>query len=663
MSGVENPSRGLFGSDSLSQLRFLHPIFHCTNSPTICHTSNLSSRGVRTRIHVRGYNFLMNLSNLSSCTCVLKVFATMCLPAILSAPSIAQTANARSVLAPLNVVSESALVIERRKTVSAALQTRSPILSLKTKLDERQKTAQEIALTDQRVASIARAQPGNKPLQVEVFGIYPMRESDLIPATAACKGQPCYRVEIYSFAANATFLAFVDITKKTVVNIIELRNTQPDIPEHLIALANDIANNALEVERALGGKPKPGSALMSSTKTALNRSRCERSRHLCVAPTYVKGERALWAIVDLTDLRLVGTRWTDVGRTAGPTARANAVSEVRLQNEVITEDFCDKETLLERDGWAFKYILTSSDGLRVAGVKYKGLEQFDSVKLVDWHVSYSRKDGFGYSDAVGCPFFSQAAVIAAEPPRVEDIVVDGKKIGFALVQNFWSEGWPTPCNYYYAQRYEFYNDGRFRPAVASVGRGCGNDGIYRPVTRIALSNKINVAEWSGKDWNAWKQERWDLVDEKAAFTKEGYRYRLISQSSSSEKVGFYLEPSRGQFNDGGRGDKPYVYVTKRHTDRDEGDSDLPTLGPCCNTNYEQGPEKYIDKTPESIVDSKLVLWYVPELKNDDKSGKEYCWANSIIENGLIKTKTFPCYSGPMFVPIASTAPILNSVMK
>ena len=91
-------------------------------------------------------------------------------------------------------------------------------------------------------------------------------------------------------------------------------------------------------------------------------------------------------------------------------------------------------------------------------------------------------------------------------------------------------------------------------------------------------------------------------------------------------------------------------------DRDEGDSDLPTLGPCCNQDYHQGPEKYIDPTPEPIVDSPLVFWYVAQLKNDDTPGQEYCWAESVVENGIYTPKSYPCPSGPMFVPISlSTA--------
>ena len=55
------------------------------------------------------------------------------------------------------------------------------------------------------------------------------------------------------------------------------------------------------------------------------------------------------------------------------------------------------------------------------------------------------------------------------PPRVADLVEDGRTVGFSLVQTYWNELWPQPCNYSYAQAYHFYRDGRFRPVATSVG--------------------------------------------------------------------------------------------------------------------------------------------------------------------------------------------------
>jgi len=76
-----------------------------------------------------------------------------------------------------------------------------------------------------------------------------------------------------------------------------------------------------------------------------------------------------------------------------------------------------------------------------------------------------------------------------------------------------------------------------------------------------------------------------------------------------------------------------------------------TLGVCCNSNYEQGPEIFIDSPPQDIANNELVIWYVPQVENDDTPGEEYCWADTAVEDGLIVTKTWPCWSGPMFVPV------------
>ena len=293
-------------------------------------------------------------------------------------------------------------------------------------------------------------------------------------------------------------------------------------------------------------------------------------------------------------------------------------------------------------------MLTSSDGLRVSDVRFDGRDVLRSAKVVDWHVSYSQRDGFGYSDAVGCPTFSSAAVIPHEEPRVEDIVSDGQVIGFALMQEFRSQGWPLPCNYSYRQRYEFYTDGRFRTVVASIGSGCGNDGMYRPVLRIdPAGDDLTFSEWDGTRWKPWTTEQWALQAPDTPRTPEGYVYRYQDQAGA----GFYIEPGRGQFGDGGRGDNAFIYVTRRHVDRDEGEADMLTIGPCCNADHQQGPEKFIEQTPESIVNAPLTIWYVPQLKNDDTPGREYCWASSVLEAGVYVPKAWPCYAGPMFVPI------------
>lgn len=526
------------------------------------------------------------------------------------------------------------MIVGRLQKIEAALKLSPPILTLEA-TDENQKTAQDLAVRDARFIGETKDAQTGAPLLNEVFGIYPLRESDLTQQTAVCRQSLCFRVELYNFAANLTTNAIVDVGAQRVVAVTRIPQTQPDIPAHLTELAAHIAGTADEVKNALGGVAE--NPLMTNTKTSLNRTKCERSQHLCVAPTYVSGEKALWAIVDLTDLTLVGVRWTQVGST-GP-----AVTEKSLQNEVLTEKYCETNNTLEKNGWKLNYMLTSSDGLKVSDVSFQGKPILISAKLVDWHVSYSNSEGFGYSDAVGCPYFSQAAVVAAIEPKTADI-----ENGFSLVQRYYSDGYPTPCNYSYEQRFDFYNDGRFRVVAGSLGRGCGDDGMYRPVTRIAFANeRSGFAEFDGANWKPWQTEAWQAQKSDTVYTKENYQYRIAGAGGG----GFYLEANRGQFGDRGRGDNAFVYVTKNAPERDEGESDLVTIGPCCNTDYRQGPEKFIEPAPEPIENSSLVVWYVAQLKNDDEKGREYCWVESVVENGVYKVIEHPCYSGAMFVPI------------
>jgi hypothetical protein len=325
------------------------------------------------------------------------------------------------------------------------------------------------------------------------------------------------------------------------------------------------------------------------------------------------------------------------------------MTERKVQNSTITDCYCKTETSYTKGDWSLNYMLTNSDGMRISNVFYKGEKILESAKLVDWHVSYSNTEGFGYSDGIGCPFFSSSAVIAIEPPKILPILDKNDSIGFVLQQNFYSEGWPRPCNYNYCQRFEFYNNGSFRITTASLGRGCGNDGTYRPVFRIAFTgDKQRFSEWKTDKWQLWEKEAWQLQTALTPYTPEGYQYKLERENKTS----YYIEPSRGQFGDGGRGDNAYLYTTQWQANKDEGDSDLITIGPCCNTNFEQGPEKFMSP-PDNINNTGLVLWYVPQMKNDDTKGNEYCWAESILENGVYSSRIYPCFVGPMFVPILS----------
>lgn len=526
--------------------------------------------------------------------------------------------------------------------------TISPSSNIKTlpaelDLDNNQNMAQALAVNSERLQDLARDPLSSAPYRVEVFGVYPARESDITEESAVCLDTVCYRVDVYNFATNASHSVLVDLSTRQVAGIDTLRGSTPELPKHLTETAMRIATTAPQVIDALGFNPAPDDPTMPNVKTALNNTACERSQHLCVAPTFIVDDRALWVIVDLVDERVVGIRWTDLGDFSG-----GLPTEELIQREDIYEQFCKQSTELERGGWRLDYMLTASDGLRISDVSFNGNPVLDSAKLVDYHVSYSSQEGFGYSDAIGCPAFSSAAVVAMEPPLIEPLVVDGEEIGFTLTQDYWHPLWPQPCNYRYQQRYEFYHDGRFRIAAANLGRGCGADATYRLLFRIQpakISAGYEFTEWNGETWQAWTEEQWHLQDENTHFTPEGYQYRI----TTPEGNGYYLEPGQGQFSDGGRGDNAFTYVTLHNPE--EGDADMVTLGVCCNNNFEQGPEVFIDSPPQDITNNNIVIWYVPQVENDDTPGQEYCWADTAVEDGLIVTKTWPCWSGPMFVPV------------
>ena len=532
----------------------------------------------------------------------------------------------------------------RNEKIQKALADSRPVLLLE-KADSVQFSAQQIALSDARFTESLFSAATHEPFLNEIFNVYNARPQE-VPKGHDNKN--VYRVEMYNYALNLTTIALADISDHRCISVNTYPHMQPDLNSALTELALQIAVNSPDVYAAFGFKPGEKDALMAATKTSLNHTKCERSMHLCVAPTFVKGNKALWAIVDLTDLRVVGVRWTNVG-TNGPAPR---ISERKLRFDKIMECNCKQQRAVDKDGWKMNYVITSSDGLRISEVYFQNKLVLNNAKLVDWHVSYSGTDGFGYSDAVGCPEFSQAAVVAASEPKISDLILEGMTTGFVLEQSFQSEQWPLPCNYNYVQRFEFYSDGRFRIAAASLGRGCGNNGTYRPVTRISFaSNQSNFSEWKNSSWQPWKTEQWRLQDALTAYTPEGYQYSLKNEDGN----GYYLQPGNGRFNDGGRGDNAYVYITKLHKEIDEGETDLVTIGPCCNVDYHQGPEKFIEPAPENIENSQLVLWYVAQMKNDDTKGREYCWAERYLENGVYKTHVFPCFSGPMFVPFKSLA--------
>ena len=223
-------------------------------------------------------------------------------------------------------------------------------------------------------------------------------------------------------------------------------------------------------------------------------------------------------------------------------------------------------------------------------------------------------------------------------------------IGFELVQDFRMGSWGSLCNYRYEQHDQFYNDGRFRMVGEAFGKGCSTSGIYRPVMRLDLGlggvggNSFDV--WNGNGWQTQASEDW--WSQAAPYTPEGFKWRLTDQSGRA----YLIEPGQGQFGDGGRGDFAFLYATQHHAA--EGDTDLGAIGFCCNDDYQQGPDQFLNG--ESIVAQDIVLWYVPQMQTEVGDGSNYCWTVS----GDPSPETYPCASGPMFVPAPLAAGFVDN---
>jgi hypothetical protein len=442
---------------------------------------------------------------------------------------------------------------------------------------------------------------------IEVFGVYDPKAGDL---AAPCTG--CKRVEMYDFTDNTSYIALV--SPAAVASLSAFKDLQPDIPPHLIAIANDIIAAYPEVlhEMEEYSIAKDAKTEMPNTKTTIKQTRCERNRHLCVAPTYPTKDGALWTIVDLTDLYLAAIAWTSY-----PADQPDQpVTLKRLEFDKVDSEYCQKSHHFDQQDWSGDYALTSSDGLMIANLTYKGERLAESIKLVDWHVNYSTHDNFGYADAVGCPAFSQAAVVAAQPPTI-DPLDDSLGKGFALNQQFWSDGWPGPCNYFYTQRLNMYADGSFKVLAESDGRGCGNDGTYRPIIRVKLSKGQ-----SGVGIN--KEKQWLASTDPSEIFAKSANYQLTSS----------------------RKDNAVIYLTEG-VGKDEGDSEIPTIGGCCSTDFAQGPDQFVNN--EDLSGNSTVLWYVGQMKNSDAVGQEYCWARSVVDAaGKSTNQVYPCSAGPYF---------------
>ena len=577
----------------------------------------------------------------------------------------------KKILLPTSDASKIKEVQEYLEDLQKAYKEGKSVLPLERgELDSKGEIAQSIALKEPRFLSDTKVK--GKILHNDIMRVLPAMPSMLDEKSKRlCKGE-CYIVEKYNFVYNSTTRAIVDEANKRVIAVKHYDNMQTDISNRLKRVAKAIALKSPEIIKELGHTPTPNELSMANVRTNLQESPCEEKHHLCVAPTFAdhQKELALWAIVDLTELKLAAAKWAGLGKTYTPAC----IDERTLQNRYIVKNFCQKDNNVSRDGWEFIYHLTGSDGLELRNIRYKGQEAARSLKIVDWHVAYkglgadkldtstpaivegrrvefvkgeNNEYTFGYNDAMGCPMFSTSAVLAFNGPQIKPILQKGEDVGFAIVQDFRNPKWPMACNYRYQNRFEFYKDGSFRVVGINLGRGCSNKAIYRPVMRLDITagTKERFALYKGGEWREWAVEQKYQSSSKEPLYKGHYLYKI--DSKNEPKRGFYVEPNRGQYHDNSRGDHERVFVTKYNPN--EGDEDLLTLGSCCKLDQD-GIEPYLSN--EKINGENLVFWYVPRIQNDDRPGHEYCWADSTIdEYGNPSVKLWPCIVGPKFVPI------------
>ncbi len=538
------------------------------------------------------------------------------------------------------------------------------IMPLPVVADEASVKAQQLAVADKSVQGQLRDPKTGQPLRAEVFAVYPVSGDEAGSGHRNCLASGCYRVDIYDWARNATVSAWVNVPQAKVVAVQRLVDSSPELPPHLVQKAIALAQNSAQVQQALAGEQGLHRAPdMARVRTSLNNTACELSRHLCVAPTFELGQRALWTIVDLTDERVVGVKWTDLGDFD-----ADLPTESNLVKHRIYRDYCRGPVSLQRGPWHMQYQLTASDGLRLSAVTYRGQPVLKDVRLVDYHVSYSDKDGFGYNDAIGCPLFSSAAVAAFAPPEIRPVATDGTPVnraqenpstaenshaqemnapkanpeaGFEIVQDFRHPLWPKPCNYRYQQRYRFLANGDFSLEAANLGRGCGAHAVYRFLFRV------QPADYPGQHW---LQRQADKSPSYVPVLKEYWQPWPVDSIPADVspwrwKTADFVYDLKPVFDPPEKA-RAYVYVVRHHPD--EGDSNLPTLGSCCNLDHRQGPEALIDQPAEPIDDGRWVLWYVPVIENDPTPGHERCWADTRVENGVYRVKVWPCWAGLHF---------------
>ncbi|MCA9951691.1 MAG: hypothetical protein KDE48_18700 [Anaerolineales bacterium] len=506
-----------------------------------------------------------------------------------------------------------------------------PLIQTEQPMSDAQRQAQDLALLDARVEEYTAGD------RAEVFSVFPVSVKAFPAEFPQCADGSCYQVDIYNFDQNAAVIAMVHAKSGTVIDVFNIEGAHPQVNKRLYSLAQQIIHEDADVEAALGFQPELEQIrLMESNRLDTT---CD-GRNLCATAVFFVDNGTVWVMVNFNTEEIEKIWWTD--RNLEPDY--NDYSNHREPEDCGTTDSVNK------DGWTLDYLTTPNDALNVTNVKFGGKDVVTSMKLLEWHAHYP--GNWGYVDYTGCGGGSGGfPIYPYGDTQVNDMYDDTTYIGFEVVQDFRMSNWGNSCNYRYEQHFQFFTDGRWRVATAAFGQGCGNDttqeATYRPVIRIDIAADgaadDSIAVWNGTSWDDQTTEAWWL--QSGPYTTEGYRYRVLDQGGD----GYYVEPGQGQFGDGGTGDNAYLYATLYKTS--EGAIDMSSIGNCCTGNYQQGPEGYINS--ENISSKDIVLWYVPQSEtittwqvNQGQADAQYCWTDNT-------NNTWPCVSGPMFVPVDS----------
>ena len=522
-------------------------------------------------------------------------------------------------------------------------------------------TAQQIALN---TGLLNREITDDSP---EVFHIsrLPFYQPD---GSDLCADQHCYQIDLYLWDSNTTLTAIVDIAAERVLDVLRYEETQPLFSARQSERATELLLANDELAAALGHQPTQDEIALMHGQRA-DAPGCDGSE-LCVTSSFVTDSGGIWAIVNLTRDEVSRIWWTDRPFGADETAksyRAPASAEYRA---LITPVACNNNLTHSQDGWTLSYGQSNSDGLHAWSISYFGTPVVDSIRLPEWHVDYTVQDDNpfrdGFIDYNACASGVQNEgfrLIAYGEPEIRPMVITTtgaltETIGFELVQDYRQFNWGFDCNYRYDQRYQFYTDGRWRVVAGSFGRGCGNnfdkEAHYRPIIRIDLASGSagnQFESWNGTGWQVENIESWhgNSAAPGGGFATDGNGNAFRIHNGIA---GYYVEPGAGQFGDDGTGDNGWIYHTKFNSA--EGAADMPRVGDCCNHDYRQGPESYVNG--ESTIGEDIVLWFVPDQETITDLGvanglgsAPYCWTETTADPS-------PCFAGPMFVPVTVATP-------